>query len=237
MTGYVDMLTDEHVRAGMPAGEARRAALLATGGVEQVKEQVRDVKMGVLLQTLWQDARYAARVLVKNPGFSAAAIITLRSASAPPPPSSASSTACCSGRCRFPSRSARVRLHEVHAAEHGARHALDGRRPRCAARTAAAFEEIGAFQIRERRPRPCRPAQRTRRAGTGRDGAFATPDSSPCSACRPLLGRTFLPGEDAPNGARADHPQRSLWRRRYQADPSIVGKPSPPTASPTPSSA
>ena len=77
MTGYVDMLTDEHVRAGMPASEARRAALLATGGVEQVKEQVRDVKMGVFLQTLWQDARYAVRVLSKNPGFSAAAILTL----------------------------------------------------------------------------------------------------------------------------------------------------------------
>ncbi len=64
MKGYVDMLT----RRTRPRRHARirsaRAPLFSRlGGVEQVKEQVRDVKMGVFLQTLWQDLRYAARVL------------------------------------------------------------------------------------------------------------------------------------------------------------------------------
>jgi len=77
LRAYVDLVAAEKVKQGMTPDAARRAALIETGGVEQVKEEVRDLRPGVLLQTLVQDARYAARTLRKAPVFTLAAVITL----------------------------------------------------------------------------------------------------------------------------------------------------------------
>src|SRR6185503_17095534 len=66
---YVDMLADEKMQAGMSPEEARRAAFIELGGVEQVKQQVREVRIGVFLDTFWQDLRYGFRTLTKSPGF------------------------------------------------------------------------------------------------------------------------------------------------------------------------
>src|SRR6185369_8348603 len=44
LRAYVDLLTAEKIKAGMQPDAARRAALLETGGVEQVKEEVRDLR-------------------------------------------------------------------------------------------------------------------------------------------------------------------------------------------------
>jgi predicted permease len=73
----VDMLTDEKIAAGMSASEARRTALAEFGGIEQVKQTVREHRAGAGVELLWQDARYGLRQLWRNPGFTVTVVLTL----------------------------------------------------------------------------------------------------------------------------------------------------------------
>ena len=66
---YRTMLEDEKVRAGVDPRVARREALLELGGAEQIKEEVRDVRLGATLSTLWTELRQSARGLRRNPGL------------------------------------------------------------------------------------------------------------------------------------------------------------------------
>ena len=61
----------------MTPGEARAAARVQFGGVEQHKEECRDARQVRLVEETFQDVRYGARLLRRSPGFTAAAVLTL----------------------------------------------------------------------------------------------------------------------------------------------------------------
>ena len=74
---YVGLLADEKIAAGMSEREAVRVARVESGGVEQVKQAVRDRRAGAGLELLWQDVRFGVRQILRNPGFSVTVIVTL----------------------------------------------------------------------------------------------------------------------------------------------------------------
>src|SRR5215475_13458390 len=74
---HIERETEENILRGMTPEEARSAAIRSFGGVERVKEESREARGVRLLEEVWQDLRYGARMLLKQPGFTLIAVLML----------------------------------------------------------------------------------------------------------------------------------------------------------------
>jgi hypothetical protein len=74
---YFDIVVDRLVTRGLSREQAMRSARLALEGAEEVKEKVRQARMGFTVEAISRDIRYACRTLRMNPGFTAVVVLTL----------------------------------------------------------------------------------------------------------------------------------------------------------------
>lgn len=217
---YVDLLTDEKMAAGISASEARRIALAEAGGVEQVKQAVRDRRAGAHLELLWQDVRFGLRQLLRNPGFTATAIVTLAL-------SIGANTAIFSIVNALMLRS----LPYLHPERIGTIYTrINGSRP------SDERHHVNGEQwelLRDNVPALISAVSGIRTSGVNVEAGSSVQyvQDARISAgyfdvlsIQPAMGRNFSADEDRPHGPQAVILSNSLWHSLFAADPGILGR-------------
>src|SRR5215813_14669342 len=77
MNSHVEMEKEANIARGMPPEEAQAVAIRNFGNMGRFRELAYDIRGGGLLEAFWQDLRFGARMLLKQPGFTVIALLTL----------------------------------------------------------------------------------------------------------------------------------------------------------------
>ena len=220
LKSHIQLHIDDNLRMGMRPEEARRQAMIQLGGIESAKEACRDQRGLPVVETLWRDVRYGVRMLWKNPGFTAAAVITLALGLG-------ANTAVFSLLNAVIVRPLPFRAPErlVWISNPVAGDGLPGLTRRSNfldwKESNRSFENLGAYiGFSDRMSytlsihgEPCRVA-----------GALITGGFLETLGVMPQLGRGFIAEECQRNGPRAILLTHRFWRDRFESDAHIVGK-------------
>ena len=209
VASYFELSADAKIRAGLDETAARRAAATELGGIEQVKEQVREVRIGHFLETRFQDLRFAFRTLRKSPVFSFTVVLVLAL--------SIGSTALMftlvnSLLLRGPAFPEADRLYM-----------LWQKIPQ-EDRTSFSVKEFSAWE------KQTEVATGDREAGAGKGGEpelvlgqMVTP-SFPLLGTAPVLGRAFVESEGKVGQDHAVILSQALWRQKFGGRTDVLGE-------------
>ncbi|MDQ2711216.1 MAG: ABC transporter permease [Acidobacteriota bacterium] len=215
----LDLETAEQQENGLSAEEARYAARRALGNTSLVKEEVREMWAWTSLERLWQDLRYAGRLLRKDSGFTAVAVLTLAVGIGANTAIFSITDAVLLRPLPYPHSKGLIRIWQSEP-RMGEGH-LGAAPPEFDAyrNRARAFSSIAGYQPES--------FDLTREGEGGPEhisGYRATAGLFPTLGVQPLLGRTFDTQEELPGAAKVAVLSYQFWRRRYAEDPHVIGK-------------
>lgn len=215
LRAHVDLLTERKLREGLNAEQARRAALLEVGGIEQVKERVREVRTGRPLEDLAQDLRYALRGLRNHRGFTAVAVLTLAlGIGANTAIFTVINTVLLTPLPYEQPDQLVVLVETVSERPVGVSYPnfVDWRNQTTALENVAAVRTRESFNL----------------TGAGESerlaGRLVSANFLATLGVKPIRGRDFLAEEDQPGAKPVVIISHALWQRRFGADESVVGK-------------
>ena len=213
---HVERQVADHLRAGLTEDAARRRARLDFGGVDQIKETCRDVRGTRWLEETWQDLRFAARLLVKEPWVAAGAVLALGLGLGI---SSVAFTAYNGLLLRgLPvddqHRVTALAMRDETGGEQGVSYLdfLDWRDATGSFRGIAAYSE---------------PPMNVSDPGMGTEqffGARVTANAFGLLGVRPVIGRDFRPDDDRPGASPVVLLGHGIWTTRYGAAPEVLGR-------------
>jgi putative ABC transport system permease protein len=214
--GFLEMAADEKVKEGMNRSEARRAVRLEMGSAEMAKHDVHAVSWGYLMETCWQDLRFALRMLRKAPGFMSVAVLTLALGIGANTAIFSVVYAVLLKPLPFPNSGQLVFLSEAKPQE-GIPSAgvsydnfteLQGQNH--------VFSELAGVTTHD-----------LTLTGQGEPAevptAGVTPELFTLLETRPLLGRAFLPEEGKPGATAVVILSEAVWRERFAANANVIG--------------
>jgi predicted permease len=217
LRSFVDELTAKKIARGIDPASARRQALLEIGGLDQVKEEVRDVRIGRFIEEALRDVSYAWRMLRKAPGFTVAAVTTLALGVGANAAIFSVVHALLIAPLPYAKPERLVFVWADQSSEGYPRAPLSGPELIDLDTRSSLFEGFGAIWA-------------TTAALTGDDepeqlriGLVST-DFFPLLGAHAAIGRTFVPSDEVSGPPAAILLSASVWHRRYGGDPAIAGR-------------
>jgi putative ABC transport system permease protein len=217
MQSHLAMLVDDNLRRGMTPAEARRAALIRIGGLASIADQHRDVRGFPLIDSIAQDIRFAFRLLAKERWFSAAAIAALALGIGVNAVGFTIANAALLRGLPFEDSG---RLYMLSwQTRSGSRSGLSYAELQDWRRQNRAFEGIAAFASDRMTISDDDGSPEEVRGAALTANAFAVLHQPP------VLGRDFVADDERKGAEPVILIGHSLWRRRFNSDPNVLGKP------------
>jgi predicted permease len=214
---HIDELTEANIAAGMKPEEARRRAILEFGGQEQVKEDLRDVYRVRVLDASVSNLKSAVRFIRKSPTFSATVILTLALAIGANSAVFSAIDAILLKPLPFPDADQLMRVDQYNPKTASPLHLVAPVRLEDWNRLNSTFQALTGFYSEDVSESTGPLPERITRS-------WVSPRFFQVWAVSPVLGREFTPDEETLNGPAAALISDRFWRRRFNADPNIVGK-------------
>lgn len=217
---HLEMEAEANLRKGLAPAEARRQAAITFGGVERFKEEVRVARSFGVLEDLVRELRYAVRRLVKAPAFSLAVIVTLGLGIGGATAMFSLVSGILLAPLPYPEADRLLRLtHTTASARSGTVDLSDAMVLLYQSETNA-FHGVAAWRFDDGDLAPSEPDQRAVRVR----GARVTANFFDVLGVGPMLGRTFLPGEDRPGKNGVVVLSHRIWQERLRGDPDAIGR-------------
>lgn len=212
IASHLDLLEEEYARRGLTPHDARIAARRAYGGIELAKELHREARSFVWAEQRCKDLAYGVRSLRRTPGFTALAAVTLALGIGASTAIFSVVNAVLLRPLPYKDPGRLVTLLHNGTGPVAPANYLDWRDQ------SRSFEAMGAADYWTPNLTGTTPPEHLR-------GLRVTQSLMPTLGIEPLLGRLFRPGEDQAGSEHEVILSYRLWRRRFNGDADVLGKP------------